>query len=61
MVRVDCSELSGEVKLALAEAISERLGGEGVALLDGGYVVIDRCPAQRWESHNSSPSRVRTF
>ena len=41
MIKVDCSELSGEVKLALAEAISEGLGGSGVALLDGDYVAID--------------------
>jgi hypothetical protein len=41
MIKVDCSELRGEVKLALAEAISEGLGGSGVALLDGDYVAID--------------------
>jgi hypothetical protein len=41
MIRVDCSELSGETKLALAEAISEGLGGSGVALLDGNGIVVD--------------------
>ena len=41
MIKVDCSELSGEVKLALAEAISDGLGGSGVALLDGDYIAID--------------------
>ena len=29
------------MKLALAEAISEGLGGSGVALMDGDYVAID--------------------
>lgn len=41
MIKVDCSELSGETKVAIAEAISEGLGGAGVALLDGDYVAID--------------------
>ena len=41
MIKVDCSELSGEAKLALAEAISEGLGGAGVALLDGNDIAID--------------------
>jgi len=41
MFKVNCSELSGVMKLALAEAISGGLGGSGVALLDGDYVAID--------------------
>lgn len=41
MIKVDCSELSGEAKLALAEAISEELGGAGMALLDGNDIAID--------------------
>jgi len=41
MIKVDCSELSGETKLALAEAISEGLAGSGVALLDGDKIAID--------------------
>ena len=41
MIKVDCSELSGETKLAIAEAISNGLNGTGVALLDGSYVAID--------------------
>jgi len=41
MIKVDCSELSGETKLAIAEAISNGLDGKGVALLDGNYVAID--------------------
>ena len=41
MIKVDCSELSGETKLAMAEAISEGLNGTGVALLDGNYIAID--------------------
>ena len=41
MIKVDCSELSGETKLTLAEAISEALGGSGIALLDGNGIAID--------------------
>ncbi len=41
MIKVDCSELSGETKLAMAEAISNGLNGMGVALLDGKYIAID--------------------
>ncbi len=41
MIKVDCSELSGKTKLALAEAISEGLAGSGVALLDGDKIAID--------------------
>ena len=41
MIKVDCSELNGETKLAIAEAISSGLDGKGVALLDGDYVAID--------------------
>ncbi len=41
MIKVNCSELSGTLKLALAEAISQGLEGSGVALLDGDYVAID--------------------
>jgi hypothetical protein len=41
MIKVDCSELSGEMKLALAEAITRGLDGTGVALLDGKYIAID--------------------
>ncbi len=41
VIRIDCSELSGEMKLALAEAISEGLDGRGVALLSGGSIAID--------------------
>ena len=41
MIKVDCSELSGETKLATAGAISNGLDGKGVALLDGNYVAID--------------------
>lgn len=41
MIKADCSELSGATKLALAEAISDRLGGKGVALLDGNDIAID--------------------
>ena len=41
MIKVDCSELGGETKLAIAEAISKGLNGTGVALLDGNYVAID--------------------
>jgi hypothetical protein len=41
MIKVDCSELSGETKLALAEAISAGLGGSAVALLDGNDIGID--------------------
>jgi hypothetical protein len=41
MIKVDCSELSGETKLALAEAITEGLGGSGVALIDGNEIAID--------------------
>jgi hypothetical protein len=41
MLKVDCSELSGATKLALASAISEELRGSAVALLTGHDVVID--------------------
>jgi hypothetical protein len=41
MIKVDCSELSGQLRLALAEAISEGLGGKGIALLDGSEIAID--------------------
>lgn len=41
MIKVDCSELSGATKLALAESISDGLGGKGVALLDGNDIAID--------------------
>lgn len=41
MIKVDCTELNGATKLALAEAISEGLGGKGVALLDGNDIAID--------------------
>lgn len=41
MIKLDCSELSGETKLAVAEAISKGLNGMGVALLDGNYIAID--------------------
>jgi hypothetical protein len=41
MIKVDCSELRGETKLAVAEAISEGFNGTGVALLDGNYIAID--------------------
>ncbi len=41
MIKVDCSELSGKTKLALAEAISEGLNGSGIALLDGDKIAID--------------------
>lgn len=41
MIKVDCSELSGESKLAFAEAISEGLDGAGLALLDGDFIVLD--------------------
>jgi hypothetical protein len=41
VIKVDCSELSGETKLAMAGAISEGLNGTGVALLDGNYIAID--------------------
>jgi hypothetical protein len=41
MIKVDCTELSGETKLALAEAITKGLEGAGVALLDGKYIAID--------------------
>ncbi len=41
MIKVDCSELSGDTKLAVAEAISQGLNGTGVALLDGKYIAID--------------------
>lgn len=41
MIKVNCSELSGKTKLALAEAISETLDGTGIALLDGNCIAID--------------------
>jgi hypothetical protein len=41
MIKVDCSELSGETKLAIAVVISNALNGTGVALLDGNNIVID--------------------
>jgi len=41
LIKIDCSELSGETKLAMAEAISNGLGGTGVALLDGNKIAID--------------------
>ncbi len=42
MIKVDCSELSGATKLALASAISDGLHGSGIALLRGNDIVIDR-------------------
>ncbi len=42
MIKVDCSELSGATKLALASAISDGLQGSGIALLRGNNIVIDR-------------------
>ena len=41
MIRVDCSELSGETRLALAQAISEGLDGRGIALLESDGIAID--------------------
>ncbi len=41
MLKRDCSELSGDAKLAMAEAISQGLSGTGVALLGGNYIAID--------------------
>ncbi|MDE1852542.1 MAG: hypothetical protein KGI38_02210 [Thaumarchaeota archaeon] len=41
MIKVDCSDLSGMTKLGLAEAISDGLGGKGIALLDGKDIAID--------------------
>lgn len=41
MLKIDCSELAGDLKLALAEAVSAGLAGSGIALLDGDYIVID--------------------
>jgi len=41
MIKVDCSELSGETKLDFAVAISNGLDGAGVALLDGNDIAID--------------------
>jgi hypothetical protein len=41
MIKANCSELSGETKVAFAAAISNRLNGAGVALLDGNYIAID--------------------
>lgn len=41
MIKVDCSELNGATRLALAEAISDELRGKGVALLDGDDIAID--------------------
>jgi hypothetical protein len=46
MIKVDCSELSGKAKLTLAEAISEGLGGSGLALLDGNGIAIDALSGQ---------------
>lgn len=46
MIKVDCSELDGKTKLALAEAISEGLGGKAVALLEGDYIAIDSLSGQ---------------
>ena len=41
MLQVDCSELSGDEKLALASEISDRLGGMAIALVKSDMVVID--------------------
>ena len=56
MIKVNCSELSGETKLAMAEAISKGLSGTGVALLDGDYVAIDTLSGP-----DISPERIRSI
>ncbi len=41
MIEVDCSEMGLDEQLALAAAISDGLGGKGVALVRDSKVVID--------------------
>ena len=56
MIKVDCSELSGETKLSVAEAISKGLNGAGVALLDGNYIAIDNLSGP-----DIGPDRIRSI
>lgn len=42
MLRIDCSELSADEKLALASAISDKLEGRALALSSGDAIVLDQ-------------------
>jgi len=55
MTKVDCSELSGETKVAIAVAISNGLNGAGVALLDGNNIVIDTLSGPEIEADRVEP------
>lgn len=45
MLEVDCSEMALDEQLALASAVSEGLGGRGVALVKDSKLVIDALSA----------------
>jgi hypothetical protein len=42
MLRVDCTELTADEKLALASEISDALGGKAIALSQGDHIVLDQ-------------------
>jgi hypothetical protein len=60
MIKIDCSELSGDVKLALAESVSEGLRGSGIALLDGNGIAVDQMPGRNLQADEIG-SLVRGF
>jgi hypothetical protein len=49
MILVDCSELSADEKLALAEEISDRLEGVAVALVKGEDIILDQLTQEKLE------------
>jgi hypothetical protein len=50
LIEVDCSELTGDEKLALASAFSESLEGSGLALIKGDNIVVDQLTSRRIEA-----------
>jgi hypothetical protein len=49
LIEVDCSEPTGDEKLALASAFSESLEGSGLALIKGDNIVVDQLTSSRIE------------
>jgi len=43
-ITVDCHELTTDEELALAGAVTEAMGGDGVALVKNGQIVVDTTP-----------------
>jgi hypothetical protein len=56
LIKIDCSELSGSTRLSLAFAVSDGLGGEGVALLRDNGIVIDEL-----SGHGATSARVQAM